>query len=1512
MRAPTTITMSSSIAPGAQCVRLQLLGPAVGWDNRPLLSIAGIDSDHSAGANQIIKYALLGSEELSSREPTDAALEDTVLLLGKQPRLLNTVSPARLAAPWLRQTLLTATELQQSDSEASELFKILSFVDLLALTGAVGMPLNLPPGKSPASVIESWPLVQAFALQDMGPGGFFTQRTRVEDVSGVVASALAHVDAHTLNHLLGGTAGGAAGRLARQLETFQLTRNVGRRAATLTCEAAAEPIVSFAAFARLRSDANEGRRKEDSFLVRGARLLVGRFTADDATAPAAAFAASSGLTLGWCGGDKGAPPVHAIAETDDSSSGLRVARTLFLGRATSEGDASFSARATRLVASMTEAAVLMIWESLAPVASAVLYAGVNTDARTAEEAVRALILSSTRAINGLPSPTMLTCGVDVMTAEGESTAKCVAEVAAGESEAACAAACETLRSVQTERSSSASAAATVGGPSRRLLYIRVTLSGLAIDGRTLGSVAHGETIVVVPVAPANGSTVGTISAREVAVVPSGLSKAASVVPPSPRAFVRVLTAAIPATSLWAGAGDAGEGRALAQVAAAASEAFGAERERQRLDESAARQGRLLGATAADVGKSGRGVGAHVATASPLAATTMVSGADRAAGVDEATALIEGLGRPTSAAASSLGGGRGSSAASITLLTGGTLMGCATGTLQVFERGLVVHLPAEGALVVSAASMRSFHLVQGSEAMGAATGARLQVHSAAVMSPGDEGQRERAAGWVDATLEGVQATAQAASGGVAAARDVLIIHLKPSPGSHLASNLSPAASLWNGQMMGLLLPPEGSPVRSALLETLPAWRAAAADDTTAVLASSISGLPSDLCAGYLAASTASGPAAWLAAYEDAAVSEAALAYDAWTCRGRTADAPASLPAAGPSVAVTIITGAAGSGMAAVARGIVDSLGGRAPHSRGGAILPLLLADCSDVRPSDCSGEATTLRSVREALTAALSSVLAGAQSSMTVAHVLLVVPHATLPIVVAAVQSSALEAVLGDGVKVALSAVMSGCVSVLNSTQVHEDLRHARPLPGVHDAGLVGWIGSAVVLHPAYAGGGKDAGAETLIADLKAVNPGLCITRFPVATNAFLGHGAGLTVPHGIASAALTSAAEAWSHPRSASQRRLLSLSGEPPSRVLHVYAGQGEDEGWAGGATVEAAGGLLARRVVQWRQAAEASCAIISLPPTLDQHAAASTLSTLVALRADRPDLALLGASCPRVPGLPVHVTVPMSGGGEGRGTVYAAAWHATGVLRLVVDAPIDGAPHWRHVRVDASPHATRLVPVTDDSANNVLPFLSVSGVGFDHADVAAGVRAAFTACAPSRLAAAAMRGRNAAVSAAEALAIAKAPAAGGCMPLPPDTTYDGAGGWWDMAGGQLTGHPLLRFLLPRSLAVHDAAVGVYNGLMARVGAAADAEAATGRAEAALVTWPSGAEGGSAAAVHLPRVPLGVPWSELPSVGEAQSDAPLEELALELPASAVLPWWVQQKRAATWLARTLRDHGLAS
>ena len=84
-----------------------------------------------------------------------------------------------------------------ADAARHEEFKVKTFVSVLRGVQRVGIPLN---GADSFRVVEKWPLVQAFANEDSGGGGFFTMVHEVVDVTPLLREVMAAVDSLRVRH----------------------------------------------------------------------------------------------------------------------------------------------------------------------------------------------------------------------------------------------------------------------------------------------------------------------------------------------------------------------------------------------------------------------------------------------------------------------------------------------------------------------------------------------------------------------------------------------------------------------------------------------------------------------------------------------------------------------------------------------------------------------------------------------------------------------------------------------------------------------------------------------------------------------------------------------------------------------------------------------------------------------------------------------------------------------------------------------------------------------------------------------------------------------------------------------------------------------------------------------------------------------------------------------------------------------------------------------------------------
>nr|DBA29480.1 TPA: hypothetical protein GDO54_009704 [Pyxicephalus adspersus] len=96
------------------------------------------------------------------------------------------------------------TENEYEDEEAAEEFKIASFVDMVRNCSRIGIPYSAQGHLQMFDmfIVEKWPIVQAFALEGIGGGSFFTMKHELMDVSESLWKIYSVMDPLSLEALL--------------------------------------------------------------------------------------------------------------------------------------------------------------------------------------------------------------------------------------------------------------------------------------------------------------------------------------------------------------------------------------------------------------------------------------------------------------------------------------------------------------------------------------------------------------------------------------------------------------------------------------------------------------------------------------------------------------------------------------------------------------------------------------------------------------------------------------------------------------------------------------------------------------------------------------------------------------------------------------------------------------------------------------------------------------------------------------------------------------------------------------------------------------------------------------------------------------------------------------------------------------------------------------------------------------------------------------------------------------
>ncbi|KAK3799058.1 hypothetical protein RRG08_051341 [Elysia crispata] len=165
-----------------------------------ILCISGIDSRYNDCMYELLNYLLFGffdvrRDELESSGFAEEIIDDLMMLICRDrveiycnPINYHYFLPYVSHWPSLQFHCLAENEYEGEEDDASEEFKIKSLISMVKDCKTLGIPFS---GKGQSvkfniMAIEKWPIIQAYALDDFGSGGFFTMKFEVSDISSKV------------------------------------------------------------------------------------------------------------------------------------------------------------------------------------------------------------------------------------------------------------------------------------------------------------------------------------------------------------------------------------------------------------------------------------------------------------------------------------------------------------------------------------------------------------------------------------------------------------------------------------------------------------------------------------------------------------------------------------------------------------------------------------------------------------------------------------------------------------------------------------------------------------------------------------------------------------------------------------------------------------------------------------------------------------------------------------------------------------------------------------------------------------------------------------------------------------------------------------------------------------------------------------------------------------------------------------------------------------------------------
>ncbi|XP_065153153.1 dynein axonemal assembly factor 9 [Paramisgurnus dabryanus] len=181
-----------------------------------ILCSLGIDSRYNVGCSELANYLFCGRykhyrfdiEQIRDDIPEEV-LDDVIILIKSECVHLycNPVNYGYLlpyVSHWRNLHIHCLTETEYEDEEVAEEFKISSFVSMVQDCHCIGIPYSSHGHvqKFDMFMLEKWPIIQAFALEGIGAGVFFTMKYKLTDVSQKLWQVYSRLDPVSLESLL--------------------------------------------------------------------------------------------------------------------------------------------------------------------------------------------------------------------------------------------------------------------------------------------------------------------------------------------------------------------------------------------------------------------------------------------------------------------------------------------------------------------------------------------------------------------------------------------------------------------------------------------------------------------------------------------------------------------------------------------------------------------------------------------------------------------------------------------------------------------------------------------------------------------------------------------------------------------------------------------------------------------------------------------------------------------------------------------------------------------------------------------------------------------------------------------------------------------------------------------------------------------------------------------------------------------------------------------------------------
>ncbi|XP_065827213.1 dynein axonemal assembly factor 9-like [Oscarella lobularis] len=301
-----------------------------------ILCILGVDSRFNDESRKLVGYLLFGHSGRQIDDPSlgfdDDVMEDVVLAIGSNfvevyCNPVNFASLLPFISHWPNVQLFCPRKEEFEDGDLAEDFKVQSFIAMSRNRSNVGIPFGLPGGeKFDPMLIEKWPLIQSYALEDYGCGGFFTMHHDVVDVAGLLAPLYDCLDLASLLHIVTCILPLFEGQFNSVVQNVDIvSSNSHADMLSLREDSIGEPLSTYFTHGL-------GNQPSSDASLRGPVLLAGINTQRQTMASLDGRLRGAKMTqsaIGTLGQHDGEIATHMLCECDDPKGALSCSRTYF-------------------------------------------------------------------------------------------------------------------------------------------------------------------------------------------------------------------------------------------------------------------------------------------------------------------------------------------------------------------------------------------------------------------------------------------------------------------------------------------------------------------------------------------------------------------------------------------------------------------------------------------------------------------------------------------------------------------------------------------------------------------------------------------------------------------------------------------------------------------------------------------------------------------------------------------------------------------------------------------------------------------------------------------------------------------------------------------------------------------------------------------------------------------------------------------------------------------------------